>query len=68
MEVNTKFEIGDIVWFIDNNRAIYLEVTGITISLDFNADVEIVYSLHFDDKKLEESKLFKTKEELLKSL
>lgn len=68
MEVNTKFEIGDIVWFIDNNRAIYLEVTGITISLDFNADVEIVYSLHFEDKKLEESKLFKTKEELLKSL
>ena len=34
MEVNTKFELGDTVWFVDNNKAVNLGITGITISVD----------------------------------
>lgn len=68
MEVNTKFELGDTVWFVDNNKVVNLGITGITISVEYDQQIVIMYSLHYGDKKIEESKAYRTKEELLKSL
>ena len=61
-----RFNIGDKVWMISNNRALQIDVTGVGISVDKNGS-HTLYTLHFD-KDVEESKLYGTKEELLKSL
>ena len=39
MEVNTKFELGDTVWFVDNNKAVNLGITGITISVEYDQQI-----------------------------
>ena len=68
MEVNTKFEIGDVVWIIDNNKPMQLKITGINISINDNCVADIEYCLHHGDRKIPENKAFKTKEELIASL
>ena len=68
MEVKTKYNIGDMVFFISNNRVMNLKVTGVGISVDdASGEPEIFYHLHYDSK-MPENKLFRTKKELLESL
>jgi hypothetical protein len=67
MEVKTKFDIDDIVFLISNNKVSSQKVTGFAIDVE-DGKVEISYSLNFSDSKIDESKLFKTKEELINSL
>ena len=67
MEVKTKFNVGDMVWYIYNNKVSHLDVTAVSISVYSDSDPIIKYTLHYD-YELDESKLFTTKEELLKSL
>ena len=68
MEVKTKYSIGDMVFFISNNRVMNLKVTGVGISVDdASGEPEIFYHLHYDSK-MPENKLFRTKKELLESL
>lgn len=68
MEVETKFNIGDRGWYISNNKVTSQEITGFNISVDENMNVEIEYTIHYDLTKVSEDKLFKTKNELLKTL
>lgn len=65
--VKTKYDIGNTVWYIRDNKARYAEITGFSISVEANK-TEIKYTLHYDSGKVEESLAFPTKEELLKSL
>ena len=67
MEVKTKFSVGDMVLYIYNNKVSHLDVTAVSISIYSDSDPIIKYTLHYD-YELDESKLFTTKEELLKSL
>jgi len=66
MKVTTKFNIGDVVWYVSDNKVNKLDVTGVVIDVD-DTGTKIEYYLHYDIK-LTEEELFKTKEELLESL
>lgn len=68
MEFETKFNIGDIGWYMSNNRVVSQKITGFNISVDESMNVDINYSLHYDDYEVSENDLFPSKEELLKSL
>ena len=67
MEVNTKYDIGDTVWFILQNKAHHGEITGYNVTVDETMNIVVIYTIHHDNKR-PENKVFKTKEELLKSL
>ena len=71
MKIETKFNIGDEAWFIAKGKAVKDIVNRIHIHI--GSDKNITYS--FKDKSItglfeviEESSIFPTKEELLKSL
>lgn len=66
MEVETKFNIGDNVYFITDNKVQKMDITGISISVNGN-EPKIEYTLHFDTN-INENLVFASKEELLKSL
>lgn len=71
MTIETKFDLGDPAWLIDNNHA----VSGRVISIRFSrqlmeSDIETV-TIILDDQRqstLRADQLFKTKEELIQSL
>jgi len=67
LKVSTKFDIGDKVWYISDNKVNENDITGVSISVDNNELVNVDYTLHFNDK-VSENLLFLTKEELIKSL
>ena len=68
MVVKTKYNYGDTVFFISNNRVMNLKVTGVGISVDdASGEPEIFYHLQYDTEKAE-NKLFRSKKELLESL
>lgn len=66
MTVKSKFEIGDNVWFVSNNKVHQLEITGVEMYVALEG-TKVKYNL-YDNTELEESKVFATKEELLESL
>ena len=68
MEAKTKYDIGDKVWYINDNRAVRSDITRVIISVESPDRCEVFYSLHFGDTEIPEGQLFRTKEELLKSL
>ena len=68
MEAKTKYDIGDKVWHICDNRAVRSDITRVIISVESPDSYEVSYSLHFGDTEIPEDLLFRTKEELLKSL
>lgn len=82
MEIKTKYNIGDEVWFMENNRPVYALVAGYKTSYgkgDYFGEFmtgepkcAITYYVRGDKNSIgslqEESSLFPTKEELLKSL
>ena len=67
MVVESKFNIGDDVWFIRGNQATCCDVTGVGIFVEGNKEPKITYTVHYDHD-YDESQVFATKEELLKSL
>ena len=75
MEITTKYDIGDQIWFIHDNKAQGAKVQGIRISVcdeslkEKNKDgcVEVEYDW-WDGRYMSENMLFKTKTELLNSL
>ena len=74
MKIETKHDIGDVVWFIQNNRVfsspVYqIDITASVLTGDWNKDKMIAdYFVANGKLKLNEGKMFKTKKELLESL
>lgn len=65
MTISTKYDIGDMVWFMYDNICVLKKVENI------NIDVYHKYVQYMFDENniwLSEKHLFSTKEELLKSL
>ena len=68
METRTKYDIGDMEWLIHSNKAVKLRITRLIISAEEPDCWEVKYSLQHGEAEYPENQLFKTKEELLKSL
>ena len=69
------FKVGDKVWFIQNNEAHEGTIVKCIIAIDINTGMIMHYDLlytskfnHEENACIVSNKLFKTKEELLKSL
>ena len=84
MEIKTKYNIGDKVWFMENNHIVHSTICGYCISYGVGAfygkygtgdpQIDVSYNLRGGDvcvasvMNIKEDELFPTKEELLKSL
>ena len=72
MEIKTKFNLRQKVYFLQNNKVRYQQIDFILIrayALDRGEmNIEIHYQLNGIDDLFDEENLFATKEELLKSL
>lgn len=66
MKVSSKFNIGDKVYFITDNKVQRSDITGVSISV-LGGETKVEYTLHFDST-IDENLVFATKEELIKSL
>lgn len=72
--MKTKFNIGDEVWTMENNKAVSGSIKELIINICINGKITIKYIIKvlwksqiWDTTRCEEE-LFPTKEELLKSL
>lgn len=68
MEVNTKFNIRDEVWLVDEKKVVKMIVTGLVITTTAPDSYEVKYDLNYPLHDISESRVYKTKEELLESL
>ena len=68
MTIDTKFEIGDKVFLILDNKVVEKEITGVKL-LAYQQDKSYEsYVLNYEDVNYPAIRLFKSKKELLKSL
>ena len=71
MTIETKYKIGDEVWFGSMGNHIKAEINEINITVEFDNCVVIQYLIGIDNEKYywerHEHEIFHTKEELLKS-
>lgn len=65
MTISTKYDIGDMVWFMHDNICVLKKVENINIDV---CHMYIQYMFDENSIWLSEKHLFSTKEELLKSL
>lgn len=65
MEIKTKYNIGDKVWLMHNNKCVLKRIENISIDV---SNMYIQYLFDGNDIWLSEKYLFPNKEELLKSL
>lgn len=65
MTISTKYDIGDMVWFMHDNICVSNKVENIRIDVD---NMYIQYVFNGGNIWLSETFLYSTKEELLKSL
>lgn len=68
MEIKTKFNVGDKVFYMRDNRVQSEEVRGIQVLIHRSEVNIIVYVSSGDKRGYAEDVLFESKEELLKSL
>lgn len=71
MDIKTKYDIGQSVFYMDNNKVKEGTIDRIHIDAQYNAKdnkVKISYRLFTTAKYYEDDEIFLTKEELLKSL
>lgn len=72
MKVNTKYNLGDRLWFLENNMVRCGVVTNLYIILRTpdapEGEIEIRYIIGHDDDRRLESTLYSTKEDLLRSI
>lgn len=68
MEAKTRFDIKDNVWLVNENKVVKMTVTGLEITVTGPVSREVKYSLNYSLGDIPESRVFKTKEELLESL
>lgn len=67
MTIETKYNIGDEVWYKGFKEVFHDRICNIRIDVDCLGEIHIYYKL-WNDVTKDEYKLFPTKEELLKSL
>lgn len=65
MTISTKYNIGETVWFMHDNKCVSKKIVNIRIDVD---DLCIIYVFNENGMWLSEKRLYSTKEELLKSL
>jgi hypothetical protein len=75
MKIETKYNINDKVFFLDGEIVMSSDIIEIIITVDIQNIIEVQYSCFHKYKEkpnyyfnLKESKVFKTKEQLLASL
>lgn len=72
MKIETKYSVGDAVFVMHNNKVVPIKIMGVHYSLDVYKGEHIYYLgdiVPVDSSgKFEEKYVFKTKEDLLKSL
>lgn len=67
MKIETKYDIGQEVWFKNCKEIFHDNIAQIEINIDCLGEIHIYYALWCYSMK-EEHQLFPNKEELLKSL
>lgn len=71
MTIQTKFDIGEIVYFIANNKVCSAPIIAINIQIIRAPSIKITYTMNCKGliaSLCDEDSIFRTKEELLKSL
>lgn len=70
MTIETKYNIGDEVWFLSYHYPRKARICGMSIYVTNSGEITLIYSLAEKDVywHKQERDLFPTKEELLKSL
>lgn len=68
MEIMTKYDIRDMVWLIDKNKAVKKMVTSLGITITGPDNYEVIYGLDYTLNDVPENRVYKTKKELLESL
>ena len=72
MEIKTKFNLGQKVYLLWNNKVVCPQIEGISVRVNAlgngEKDISIIYELVELDKRFDEEVVFATKEELLQSL
>lgn len=66
--VKTKYNIGDKVWYISDNKVQNPDITSVHILVEQTGDIKVEYILHYESTWVEEEKLFRSKNELLEAL
>ena len=71
MEVNSKYNINDIVWVVNRNKVIQQKIQSVETTSYVNekeiVKTELVYTF-IGGGKLPEDRVFKTKQELIDTL
>lgn len=71
MKIETKYSIGDLVYYLSHNAIAYKPIDFIRIEINESGNIETKYCIRATYAECEwrtEDKLFTSKEELLKSL
>jgi len=68
MKIKTKYNLGDIVWFMNMNRPGSFKVTYIFVTITDGGRYSVDYSVNHMSTKYAEDTLFSTKKELLSTL
>lgn len=71
MKIETKYAIGDVLFYLKDNQICSSPVTDIHITVYYSGGISAVYELKREGMwglRLYESNLFKTKKELIKHL
>lgn len=65
MTIDTKYDIGETVWFMHKNKCVSMKIENINIEVKIKY---IQYVFNESEIWISEKHLFSTREELLKSL
>lgn len=71
MEIQTKYKIGEILWTMDNNKAVSFKVTGIYVTVDAVDDTHNAMNIEYRGLVVDyhaECDCYTSKEELINSL
>lgn len=69
MKINTKFDVGDRVFFMNDNKVCETNIERITITTkEDNIEIKYLVKVSYGYESLLESKVFTTKQELLNTL
>lgn len=72
MKIETEYSMGDTAFVMHNNRAVPIKIMGVHYSIDVYQGKRIHYSSDISSTdgmiRFEEKYVFKTKEDLLKTL